>query len=133
MQHSTPPPNQEDQRRFDLLKEIGCLPCSLWGYFSWAEVHHLLSGNVRRGHQYTVPLCPWHHQGKVDAGGSIRRMATLLGPSLALESKRFHEIFGSDGELLEKTNARITKLRRLKDGTSDHGNTAGDPARSDAG
>src|SRR5260221_8727200 len=78
--------------------------------------------------RHTRSLCDWSSD-----VCSSDLMATLLGPSLALESKRFHEIFGSDGELLEKTNARITKLRRLKDGTSDHGNTAGDPARSDAG
>jgi len=134
MQHSTPSPNQADKKRFELLHEIGCVACSMWGFFSPCQIHHLLSGGIRRGHLYTIPLCPYHHVGQVDHGRNIRHMATLLGPSLALESKRFHLVFGSDDELLAKANEAIGKLRRIKDGNqTDHGDAAGDPPRGDAG
>lgn len=86
---------------------LGCIACRKWGHRSNAEVHHLLSGNKRIAHHATIPLCAWHHRGVTPTGSNRRKMETLLGPSLALQSKRFHEIFGSDEELLAEVNALL--------------------------
>ena len=52
------PISKAQARRFYILKfEIGCL----FHPNTPAEAHHLLSGGVRRGHDFTVPLCPQCH------------------------------------------------------------------------
>jgi len=89
--------------------EIGCVACQKIGVFNpQADVHHLLSGNRRRGHLYTIPLCPWHHRG---VGNRYADRGRDMGPSLAHGSKPFREMFGSDDELLEHTNLLIQESR----------------------
>ncbi len=89
--------SKADVKRFQAFQRIGCMACRHLGHYSVPEVHHLKSGNKRRGHQYTVPLCPAHHRG-------VYHDPELHGPSLALAPRSFHEAFGSDDELLRKTN-----------------------------
>ena len=114
MQHSTPKPNKTDVSRFEAFQRIGCIACHQLGFFSLPQAHHLLSGNVRRGHQFSIPLCPYHHVSQLPSGAkSSKAIATLLGPSLARESKRFHERFGTDDELLAKVNELIAARENL--------------------
>ena len=106
MQHSTGRPTKAQQARFEKMKQLGCVACWLRGYWSRAqrmngEVHHLLWGNRRRGHDFTITLDAWHHRGEPDEGKTKTWMTEHYGPSLALESKRFHQVFGSDDFLLE--------------------------------
>jgi hypothetical protein len=44
------------------LKDLGCAACA--ELFMWvpAEIHHILEGNKRLGHWYTIPLCSGHHR-----------------------------------------------------------------------
>ena len=107
MKHSTGTPTQAEADRMARVAALGCVACSAWGHSTPAQVHHLLSGNKRRGHLYTIPLCPWHHVGAIPTGSARRLMEGLLGPSLALQSKRFHERFGTDEELLAEVNRRL--------------------------
>lgn len=96
------------EKRFGLLQGIGCLACRQMGYLQPSDMHHLLSGTHRIGDRHTIPLCPYHHRGFWnDRFKSLRLAKTLLGPSLALEPRRFHEVFGSDEELLAKANELI--------------------------
>lgn len=92
-----------DRKRFENFNVIGCIACRLEGLYRVPiEVHHLLSGNRRRGHQFTIPLDKWHHRGE---SFLTKKDATdAWGPSLAHGSKPFHERYGSDDELLAKTN-----------------------------
>ena len=89
--------SKADIRRFQKFQDIGCIACRMRGAYSVPEVHHLKSGNKRRGHQFTIPLCPAHHRG-------LFWDVHLYGPSLARDPRWFHEEFGSDDELLRKTN-----------------------------
>lgn len=89
--------SKADVARFLKFQDIGCIACLQLGKYSVPEVHHLKSGNKRRGHQDTVPLCPAHHRG-------YQHNPELHGPSLALAPRSFHQAFGSDDELLRKTN-----------------------------
>jgi hypothetical protein len=100
MKHSTPHPNEADQARFDAIKEIGCLCCLRAGFWTPCEVHHLLSGNRRRGHRYTIGLCCWHHR-------AIRIYEVDTGPSLADGGRLFRLHFGTDDELLKEQDERI--------------------------
>jgi hypothetical protein len=90
-------PTKAEARRMELLKtQVGCVACRLDGRgYEPPDIHHLLSGGKRIGHQATVPLCPWHHRGY----GS-----TESGPSLARAPGEFHATYGSDQRLLEITN-----------------------------
>lgn len=91
---------------------IGCLCCRRRGWYAIPEVHHLNvgqhAGAYRRGDEYTIGLCVWHHQGKIPAAFRTERQCRRrLGPSLKHESKAFREEFGSDDELLAWQNELI--------------------------
>jgi hypothetical protein len=88
--------------RFREFQGIGCIACRQRGVFSYADVHHLLSGGKRRGDQYTIPLCPWHHRGMPPAEVNEKEAVRYYGPSLAKQPKLFRAVFGDDGDLLEK-------------------------------
>jgi hypothetical protein len=92
-------------RRFLRIQEQGCLCCRRFGVWSVPEIHHLNegghAGQKRRGDEFTIGLCSWHHRG-------IRSfLSGTLGPSLALNSREFRERFGSDDELLAAQNELI--------------------------
>lgn len=96
---------KEQKRRFDAIKSIGCLACRQLGYYDVdAEIHHLLNG-YRRGHDYSVGLCCFHHRNvtELDKETAYR----ILGPSLATNKKEFIERFGTDEELLSTQNKLI--------------------------
>jgi hypothetical protein len=104
--------------RWQQLQEIGCLACRKMGFFAQpSDCHHLLSGHKRRGDEFTIPLCPWHHRGVWNDRFQNQKMAgALLGPSLAHESKRFREMFGSDEELLFEANRLIAEHQQRATG-----------------
>lgn len=95
------------EHRFRRLKEMGCIACWKEGIPDVPpEIHHLnlggRAGQKRRGDEFTVPLCQWHHQGKRD---DLDRQPP--GPSLKLHSREFRERYGKDDELLAKVNDLI--------------------------
>jgi hypothetical protein len=103
---STPAPTKAQLHRFDLIKQIGCLAC--WIKLKTrvpSEVHHLTvggrHGQKRRGHDFTIGLCQWHHRGVVPYIGAEEALELSLGPSYAKHPTRFRHVFGTDEELLE--------------------------------
>lgn len=114
MKHSTPKPNKAALARFDKLYGMGCVACFLWDQtWRYPQIHHLnldgKAGQKRRGHKFTIPLCEWHHTGRIHNMETGLSMAEKYGPSLAKQSKRFRAVFGSDDELLARINARLEK------------------------
>lgn len=113
MRHSTGKPTKAEQARFDAMKEAGvCIACHIGGnqrFPQYVEIHHLLSGNKRRGHLFTVGLCVWHHRGIPPFGWGDKEALEELGPSLAKGSKPFRAMFGSDDELLKIQNELLSK------------------------
>jgi hypothetical protein len=95
---------KKDQERFAKLLEHGCVCCKQLGFYNVPEIHHILSGGRRMGHEYTIPLSPWHHRG-VSADAAVSRR--LFGPSLAHGSKPFTKFWGSELELLRRVNEAI--------------------------
>lgn len=97
-----------DRKRFEQLQEIGCIVSRLQGNPTWpCEIHHLLSGGRRRGHQFTIGLTPWYHRGVPNEGMTKHQMTQHYGPSLAFGSKAFRYRFGSDDFLLAEVNKFI--------------------------
>lgn len=106
------------KRRFVRIWAIGCLACRKRGWWAVPEVHHLNlgghAGQKRRGDEYTVGLCGYHHQGKVpSAFKTLKQCRRRLGPSLKHESVAFRATFGSDDELLAEQNELIERAESL--------------------
>jgi hypothetical protein len=89
----------------------GCVACHLnmvdhgmprASYANDLEMHHLLSGGRRRGHDETICLCHYHHQGKrlPYPENGYDEHSKVFGPSLGREPRRFREFYGTDDELL---------------------------------
>ena len=103
MKHSTKKPTALEQRRFEGLLKIGCICCRMLKVNGrTAEIHHLIKSNRRMGHEFTIPLCGWHHRGVTILPKA--KTQDEYGPSLADGSKPFHAHWGADLELLEKVN-----------------------------
>lgn len=99
-------------RRFTLIYATGCIACLLMGRtYTPCQIHHLniggRAGQKRRGDEFTIGLCPYHHQGHMPPGIGIGQMIAIFGPSLARASKAFRRKFGNDDFLLKKQNELI--------------------------
>lgn len=116
---STGKPTAAQVARFEAIHRIGCVACRKRGEINHAEIHHLTTGGLhgqkRRGHDYVVGLCVWHHRGAPfpTLEGRDRTAADCLqelGFSYARDPRRFREIFGRDEELLAYQNDLIASL-----------------------
>ena len=104
-------PTKADELRFERLQEIGCIACYLDGSPGEpGDIHHLVDKGYRKhsgGHRATLCLCQWHHSGKPRMGFSKKWMAEKYGPSLAENKKAFVAHYGTERELLVKSDALI--------------------------
>ncbi len=107
---SRPRPCMDDIERFAALYALGCVVSRLIDVGRWepAEIHHLVEGRKRLGHQFTIPLSPWFHRG-IPSSFDVRpsQATKALGPSLALNKRAFVDRFGRERQLLELTNELI--------------------------
>lgn len=83
-----------ERERFERLKNLGCIVCGLTRGATRGpvEIHHIVRGNKRLGHWYTLPLCYAHHRGS----------GTGLLTSIASGRKAFEAIHGSELDLWVK-------------------------------
>ena len=90
------------KERFGKLQDLGCICClnERSGYRA-PDIHHITLTGRRLGHDYTIPLCPYHHRGVIGSHEVFR------GPSLADGKKPFVDYFGTEQELLEQVNKLI--------------------------
>lgn len=106
--------------RFEALRFVGCYCCEAnlaLGFDACGlpvEVHHLnaggLHGGKRRGDEFTIPLCSWHHRGVLQSGYCSKEMRQSCGPSWAGGSKPFRSVYGSDESILAQVNERLRIL-----------------------
>lgn len=93
-----------------------CIACRLGNHeqIMPTEAHHLnLGGNAgqkRRGDDYSIPLCSWHHRSDTPPDVTKAAMTAKYGPSLATNSKAFRRHYGFDDDLLVETNMRLMGL-----------------------
>ena len=107
MQHSTGNWSKSETARRDKMYALGCICCLQDGNYSQPQIHHILDGGRRMGHEFTIPLCPYHHVGEPLSGVDILQMRELgYGPPL-VGSPAFIEAFGIESELLDETNKMI--------------------------
>lgn len=86
------------------ITRLGCICCRMQGRgYVPAAVHHLLSGGVRKGHLFSIPLCdPGHHQGAPKSSGEISRH-----PNKAA----FEARYGTEEFLLELTQRVVESVK----------------------
>ena len=93
--------NKSDKKRFNQLKQLGCVACAKFGRIREPVIHHIRkhTGISRRpDHQDTIPLCPEHHN--------------MGNESIHHNKKLFEEKFGTEKQLLITTNLKINQLER---------------------
>ncbi len=112
------------QRRFELMQHIGCIPCILEGeiigedrWHTPGDINHLLEG-YRLGHFYTVMECPWHHRGvpHENRDGVMLKtyeMSRIYGPSRARNKLGFNDRYGSVLELLGRQVEEVENVLKL--------------------
>ena len=106
MKSRLPAPTKAESHRIAWMKNDGCIACRQRGHQRYADAHHLLKG-YRISHSHTIPLCEWHHRGiNIFPGTPTASIEDALGPSYANSKKAFVEEFGTEEELLEKTDNR---------------------------
>lgn len=111
MWSKAPPPTKEEAARIEAAKVGPCMACLslvmqqllepglvVYG----CDYNHAKSGNLRRGHLYGFALCKWHHMRHPLEGNTFATMRQIYGPSLMDGSRTFHEIYGTDDELIEQ-------------------------------
>lgn len=89
MSRNQPRPTKQEKIRINRLKqEIGCICCLLRFNIQTrpVEIHHIVRGNKRLGHWYTLPLCRDHHQGT----------GTGMWTSIRAGRKAFRAIHGDE-------------------------------------
>lgn len=107
-------PTKAQQLRMDRIREIGCIACRKRGGSTQCEIHHQnLGGKAGQkclGHDFTIGLCAWHHDGRQTLAIPTRAAhRAALGPCLKYDSREFRAEFGTDSELLAYQNELIAE------------------------
>jgi hypothetical protein len=92
----------------DALGRLGCIACAQLGIPnpSRTQIHHILEGNRRLGHNFSIPLCAQHHEGF--AWDELWGIIPLqLQVSIADGRKAFSKVYGTERELWEKCQDRL--------------------------
>lgn len=90
------PPTKAEREWMARVADFGCVACRKDGHQSPASVHHIVQGNRRLGHLFTIPLCYAHHQGD-------GRQA----PSVHFSKRTFVARYGSELELLAELQVQL--------------------------
>lgn len=129
MNHSTKRANKAEQKRLDAIHALPCLACAHEiGQAALkseplpiqpfpTEADHLVDKGTRKlsgGHMATIPLCSFHHRGRVLEGFTASQMTRIYGPSKALNKKAFEERYGGQRILLVETDALIAANRHTE-------------------
>lgn len=64
--------------------EHGCVACLQDGIQSPASIHHIVQGNRRLGHLFSIGLCWQHHQGPEGVHMAKRSFVARYGSELEL-------------------------------------------------
>ena len=98
-------PNKENQRRFEIIREIGCIVCKRY-HLTWSPCtwHHIDGQKSQKKHKLTIGLCYMHHDGKQD-----NRIYTSRHPF----KKTFEKRYGTEQELLEYQNRLIEEYETI--------------------
>lgn len=96
-----------EAERLDALLRLGCSFCAVLGIVNTAtDVHHIIEGNRRLGHWYTLCVCPGHHRGAwTPEQKQILTPEQLVGVNSG--SKAFEPLYGTEREMWVKVQHRL--------------------------
>lgn len=107
MNHSTGKPTKYEQKRFNAMLDLGCVCCAQLGIWNTAvDIQHIVEGDRRLGHWYTLPVCPGHHRG-VWSPEQVEVIPPDLRIAISDGSKLFEKHYGSERELWMKVQQRL--------------------------
>ncbi len=92
-----------EKKWLNAIGELGCIACLVDNLCTPAnptpaEPHHLLDGGRRRGHLFTIPLCPPHHRaGEHNPHYTSRDQCR----------RRFEARYGTEESLLQRTRSLV--------------------------
>jgi hypothetical protein len=109
---------KSERERWSWFQDIGCIACLIDGHPGVpADVAHETNGGRREGHEFTFPLCPFHHRGVLPDGMDGNTARAIYGPSFAYSKRDFEARYGTERRLVEITNdiiaARIRGVRAI--------------------
>lgn len=96
-------PNKLERERLATIGNMPCYACFQDGLEMQSEVHHIRSlkrgsgMGLRPSHFDTIPLCSGHHR--------TNKISVHLG------KKEFEKRYGTELEILEKTNREIERCK----------------------
>lgn len=97
MKTSTGAPTKAEAERIKRMLALGCIVCmEQFGVVQPAECHHIVRGNRRLGHWYTLPLCCGHHRGYWPDLDAIKAYVVDPPVSIASGTKAFAAAYGSE-------------------------------------
>jgi hypothetical protein len=83
-------PTAAQRKVFEQQVELGCIACYLDGVYTQPCIHHGKENGGYRNHDFTLPLCPPHHQHEYAINGVPNRHKNPI---------EFRERYGTDREL----------------------------------
>ena len=87
-------PTKKELQMWDDIAAIGCLPCAQEGFINtMVSIHHCDGRTKPQAHKMVIALCHHHHQG-----------GDMNNPSIHPWKKRFENKYGTQQELMDKTN-----------------------------
>ena len=87
------------------VRELGCIVCLLHLHVhSECDVHHILSGTKRKGEMFVLGLCPSHHRSELNNAVVVSRHHWKA---------EFERRYGTEAQLLERTQALVADRRRM--------------------
>jgi hypothetical protein len=108
MKTSLSSPTRYEQERIEAMLRLGCVACAhLHLPYSCVELHHILQGNVRMGHWYTIPLCTGHHRNTSWSREQFQLIPAEKRISIAHGRKAFTRYYPSERELWERVQNRL--------------------------
>ena len=92
-----------ERAHWNLVAELGCLPCAKDGFLNtYVSIHHC-DGRTKPGaHMKVLALCAGHHQ----KGTNINAPHMI---AIHPDKRRFQEMYGTQQELMLKTNLLLKK------------------------
>ena len=92
---------KEEEKLHRAIRDLGCICCWMVGIGPVpCAIHHLTvggkHGQKRRGHEFVLGLCDWHHQGYLPQDcSSVKEAEEWYGYSYALTPAKFRQSFGN--------------------------------------
>jgi len=104
---STGKPTKYEAQRITAMMKLGCVCCAQLDIPNVSvDIHHIIEGNRRLGHWYSLPLCPGHHRG-VWSPEQVELIPPDLRTAISDGSKCFAKHYGTERQLWLKVQRRL--------------------------